>query len=148
MNAIIWYSLQLTTYTITPLPVILLQVKCMLDSRNLPIHRLEYKIVCALFRLARGEQCHELRAIHLRETKLVRCLQLMECPKAYKITKCQKLKQFKYIFIKIKWWCCHLVIAITGIQMTETNTRNIARTLHQWGHSLSSVSPLAATHAG
>ena len=42
----------------------------------------------------------------------------------------------------------YLVMAMTGIQMTETNIRKIAIIMHQCGHSLGSVIPFAAIHAG
>lgn len=42
----------------------------------------------------------------------------------------------------------YLVMATTGIHMTETSMRKIARKMHQCGQSFSSVMPLAAFHAG
>lgn len=44
--------------------------------------------------------------------------------------------------------CINLVIATIGIHSTETSIRNTANTIHQWGHSKGSVTPLIAFHAG
>lgn len=42
----------------------------------------------------------------------------------------------------------YLVMATIGIHRTETSMRNTANTIHQWGHSNGSVTPLSAFHAG
>lgn len=56
----------------------------MLDSRNLLIHRLEYKIVFVQFRLARAEQYHALHEVHSLETMPILYHQQCECQKVCK----------------------------------------------------------------
>lgn len=100
------------------------------------------------FRTLRTARFRELLWVLPQETTQNQCPRSFWNPKVWKSNLHININENCY---KISWnwfYSTYLVMATIGIHSTETSMRNTANTMHQWGHSKGSVTPLMAFHAG